>query len=132
MHQLNIITARERRDDSPLTKELSAIFDSIDDKRLMRKLWGYRWTGRRGYSPRSLLRAVIAGHYLNIPTTIGLVRRLREDPQLLRVCGLSAVPSRLTVGRFLRRLVENIDLVREVLANASPTCVVCCPTSQTS
>ena len=119
MHQDNITTARERCDDSPLTAELTAIFDSIDDSRLMRKLWSYRWTGRRGYSPRSLWRAVIAGHYLNIPTTIGLVRRLQEDPQLLRVCGFAAVPSRLTVGRFLSRLVENIDLVRECLASAS-------------
>ena len=119
MHQHNITTARERCEDSPLTTELTAIFKSIDDSCLVRKLWSYRWTGRRGYSPRSLWRAVIAGHYLNIPTTIGLVRRLQEDPQLLRVCGFAAVPSRLTVGRFLSRLVENIDLVRECLASAS-------------
>lgn len=112
-------TAQQRRDDSPLTAELTAIFDSIDDSRLMRRLWSYRWTGRRGYSPRSLWRAVIAGHYLNIPTTIGLIRRLQEDPQLVRACGLMAVPSRLTVGRFLQRLVENIELVRECLASAS-------------
>lgn len=115
----DFITAQQRRDESPLTSELTAIFDSIDDSRLMRKMWSYRWTGRRGYSPRSLWRAVIAGHYLNIPTTIGLVRRLQEDPQLLRACGFMVVPSRITVGRFLRRLVENTDLVRECLASAS-------------
>lgn len=119
MHQTHVITAKQRRDESPLTGELTAIFDSIDDTRLMRKMWSYRWTGRRGHSPRSIWRAVIAGHYLNIPTTIGLVRRLQEDPQLLRACGFTAVPSRITIGRFLRRLVENINLVRECLANAS-------------
>lgn len=119
MSQTDFITTRERRDTSPLDAELTAIFNSIDDSRLMRKLWSYRWTGRRGYSPQSLWRAILSGHYLNIGTTIGLVRRLQEDPQLLRICGFGAVPSRLTVGRFLRRLVENIDLVRECLASAS-------------
>lgn len=38
---------------------------------------------------------------------------------MVRACGLAAVPSRLTIGRFLRRLVENLNLVRECLATAS-------------
>ena len=106
-------TARQGRGNSPLVGELAAIYEALDDSRLMKRLWSYRWTGRRGYSPRSLWRAVIAGYFLNIGTTIGLVRRLQEDRELSNVCGLSRVPSRITMGRFLRRLVENMQLVEE-------------------
>lgn len=112
-------TAQQRRDTSPLVDELSALFDSIDDSKLMTRLWQYRWTGRRGYSPRSLWRAVIAGHYLNIGSTIGLTRRLQEDAALLAVCGLRSVPSGLTIGRFFQRLTENMELVDACLTSAT-------------
>jgi len=106
-------TARQGRGNSPLVDELAAIYEALDDSKLMKRLWSYRWTGRRGYSPRSLWRAVIAGYFLNIGTAIGLVRRLQEDQELSNLCGFSRAPSRITVGRFLRRLAENIDLVEE-------------------
>ncbi|MGB6838607.1 MAG: transposase [Dehalococcoidia bacterium] len=88
---------------------MAAIYDALEDSKLMKRLWSYRWTGRWGYSPRSLWRAVIAGYFLNISTAIGLVRRLQEDQELLNLCGFSRAPSRITVGRFLRRLAENME-----------------------
>jgi transposase len=106
-------TARQGRGNSPLVDELSAIYEALDDSKLMKRLWSYRWTGRRGYSPRSLWWAVIAGYFLNIGTSIGLVRRLQEDKELSDLCGFFRVPSRITVGRFLRRLAENMELVEQ-------------------
>lgn len=106
-------TPRQDRGNSPLIDELTTIYEALDDSKLMKRLWSYRWTGRRGHSPRSLWRAVIAGYFLNIGTSIGLVRRLQEDRELVQLCGFARVPSRITVGRFLRRLAENMELVED-------------------
>lgn len=119
MQASHYITARQRRGSSPLVDELTAIYEALPDAKLIRRLWSYRWTGRRGYSPRSLWRALIAGYFLGIGTTIGLVRRLQEDRQLLELCGLTCAPSRITVGRFLQRLADNIDLVEECLTDTT-------------
>lgn len=108
-------TARQRQGQSPLVHELAMIYDALPDAKLIKRLWSYRWTGRRGYSPRSLWRALIAGYFLGTGTTIGLVRRLQEDRELRELCGFTQAPSRITVGRFLQRLAENIDLVKECL-----------------
>lgn len=114
-------TARRGCDNSPLVDELAALFGSIDDSKLIARLWQYRWTGRRGYPPRSLWRAVIAGHYLNIGSTIGLTRRLQEDSALLAACGLHRVPSRLTiVERLFSRLKGHRALTRHTRRRLAP------------
>lgn len=87
MPALDSTTPRQRRDDSPLLGKLTAIYEALDDAALMKRLWQYRWTERRGHSPRSLWRAVLAGFYLNIPSIIGLARRVREDKALADLCG---------------------------------------------
>ena len=49
---------------SPTVLEIAAAFAEIDDDPLIARLEAYRWTGRRGYEPRSLWRAVASGYFL--------------------------------------------------------------------
>ena len=112
----SIPVARQRRRVSPLADELSAIFEVIDDAPLLGALARYRWTGRPGWSLRSLWRAHVAGYVLGLPTTNSLVRRLQDDYALRGVCGFDELPSRWTFNRFVSRLSHHTDLVELALA----------------
>jgi IS5 family transposase len=101
-----------------LAEELRQLFLAIEDEPLLNKLQSYRWTGRLGYSLRSLWRAYLASYVLALPNTMALVRRLHEDPVLAMTCGFDGrLPSRWTFNRFFSRLSEHRDLVQQCLDN---------------
>ena len=98
--------------------ELAAVFDSLDDVALLERLQQYRWTGRKGYSPKALWRAYVASFHLNLPHTNALIRRLNDDSELRSLCGFGRrLPHRSTFNRFIQRLSYHVDLVEGVSVN---------------
>ena len=97
--------------------ELAAVFDSLDDVALLERLQQYRWTGRKGYSPKALWRAYVASFHLNLPHTNAIIRRLQNDDRLRALCGFRQLPHRTTFNRFIRRLSYHADLVEAISAD---------------
>ena len=109
-------TARQLGNQAPIY-ELRSIFSQLDDAQIIQRLAVYRWTGRRGYRLKALLRAYVASFYLNLPHTNALIRRLAEDPALRKLCGFHGrLPHRSTFNRFIQRLNRHPDLV-EIAVN---------------
>ena len=99
---------------------LAAILAAIDDRSLVRRLLAYRPVGRTGYPIRPLFRAHVAGYVLNVGSTNDLIRRLREDAVLRRVCGFGArLPHRTTFNRFFARLANHPGLVEGCFAEVT-------------
>ena len=97
--------------------DLAATLNAIDAAPLLFRLHLYRWTGRPGYPLRPLWRAYLASFVLNLPHTNALIRRLKADPELRRLCGFGDVlPHRTTFNRFIQRLSRHADLVETALA----------------
>jgi hypothetical protein len=103
---------------SPLAEELKEIFDSVPFQRLVNTLRAYRWTGRPGYNPEAMLKAVLAGYYKSIGTLAELARYLEDHREIATACGFrddDPTPSRSTFSRFISRLAKHQDLLDECL-----------------
>jgi IS5 family transposase len=103
---------------SPLAEELREIFDSVPFQRLVKTLKAYRWTGRPGYNPEVMFRAVLVGYYKSIGTLAELARYLEDHREIASVCGFrdkEPTPSRSTLSRFISRLGKHQDLLDECL-----------------
>lgn len=97
-----------------------SVLDEIDASELLQRLAEYRWTGRQGYSPESMWRAVVLRYLLNIRYTRDLIVRLRTSERLRTLCGFGwEVPSESTFSRFYRRLLGHQDLVDAVLCQVA-------------
>ncbi len=66
--------------------------------------------GRRGYSPRTMLRLAIARHLIPERFVTRFIRRLRMSPRLRVICGLKddRIPCESTFSKFARRLCESV------------------------
>ena len=92
------------------------VLDEIDASEILERLAQYRWTGRKGYSPESMWRAMLLRYLLNIRYTRDLIVQLWASEELRSLCGFADnVPSESTFSRFLRRLLAHQDLVDDVL-----------------
>ena len=92
------------------------VLDEIDASELLNELDQYRWTGRKGYSPESMWRAMLLRYLLNIRYTRDLIVQLSASEELRFLCGFEDdVPSESTFSRFLGRLLAHQDLVDDVL-----------------
>ena len=103
---------------SPLAEELREIFDSVPFQRLVKTLRAYRWTGRPGYNPETILKALLVGYYKSIGTLAELARYLEDHREIAFVCGFrdeEQTPSRSTFSRFISRLAKYQDLLDECL-----------------
>jgi len=103
---------------SPLVEELTEIFDSVPFQKLVKRLRAYRWTGRPGYNPETVLKALLVGYYKSIGTLAELARYLEDHREIASVCGFrddELTPSRSTLSRFISRLGEHQDLLDECL-----------------
>ena len=101
-------------------QDIQAIFDAIDDTPLILQLGKYRWTGRRGYTPESMWRAVLVKYLLRLRYVRDLIAQLEASRPLRRLCGFrNAIPSESTFSRFLARLVDHQDLVNQAVTSAS-------------
>ncbi len=101
---------------SPYPQDIERVFDAIDDGPLLARLNYYRWTGRKGYTPAAMWRAVLLKYLLRFRHTRVLIAQLRASRQLRRLCGFrDAVPSESTFSRFIGRLTKHQDLVEQAL-----------------
>ncbi len=107
---------------SPIVAELEDIFASIHyegllDAILSERIWAFSPLGRPGYSLESLLKGMLASHYLNFKSNAHLVRRLQEDPILAITCEFDPrdIPHRSTFSRFKKKLSSYQDLVDQCL-----------------
>jgi len=103
---------------SPLAEELTEIFDSVPFQKLVKRLRAYRWTGRPGYNPETMLKALLVGYYKSIGTLAELARYLEDHREIASVCGFQddeLTPSRSTLSRFISRLAKHQDLLDECL-----------------
>lgn len=109
---------REQWQRSDLVQRLRLVFDNIDDALLMWTLDEESWRGRRGYSTKVLWRSLLAGYVLGLETIAALIRALHENPFLAHVCEVTSVnniPSKYAYSRFIRRLANHNDLVRQCM-----------------
>ena len=102
---------------------ITSIFEQIDASELLERLEQYHWTGRIGYGPESMWRAVLLRYLLNIRYTRDLIAHLNVSQRFRTLCGFKrAIPSESTFSRFLKRLRDHQDLVdlalREMIGNA--------------
>ena len=103
---------------SPLAEELKEIFDSVPLQKLVKTLRAYRWTGRLGFHPEAMLKAVLVGYYKSIGTLAELARYLEDHREIASVCGFrdhESTPSRSTFSRFISRLTKHQGLLDECL-----------------
>lgn len=108
----------------PRLVELRAIFDSLPDEPLLARLRAYRpAAGRPSYPIRAMWRAYVASFVLNLANTNTLIRELRNNDRLRRLCGFRAdlklLPHRRTFNRFIRRLGDHHDLVEGVIVGVT-------------
>ena len=104
----------------PMLVALRAIVQSLPDKPLLDCLRAYRpRAGRPGFPLRAMWRAYVASFVMNLPSTNALIRALRDDPRLRRLCGFDPnkdrLPTRRTFNRFIQRLDNHSDLVEAML-----------------
>ena len=93
---------------------LAAIFDNLSDARLLAALWLYRANARPGYPLRPFWLGYVASFYLNLGSTNDLIRRLKDDKGLRKLCGFGDnLPHRTTFNRFVSRLSHHADLVEQ-------------------
>ena len=103
---------------SPLAEELREIFDSVPFQKLVKRLRAYRWTGRPGYNPETILKAILVGYYKSIGSLAELARYLEDHREIASVCGFKddeLTPSRSTFSRIISRLAKHQDLLDECL-----------------
>lgn len=103
---------------SPLAEELREIFNSVPFGKLVKTLTAYRWTGRPGYDPETMLKVIVVQYYKSIGTLAELARYLEDHRGIASVCGFledKPTPSRSTFSRFMSRLTRHQDLLDECL-----------------
>jgi len=99
-------------------ERLQKIFITLDDL----PFYDYQNPDRRGskgYSPKLMLRALLAMKIYSIPTVVLLIERLNSDFKFRYSCGFSLsgrIPSEATFSRFLARLAENESLYQLFLS----------------
>jgi hypothetical protein len=94
----------------PLTATLEQLIRIWEVARIEEQvLYLAAFVGRPPSDRRAIARAFVAKAFLNIPTTVGLVDRLRADSSLRRLCGferLMDVPSEATFSRAFAEFAQ--------------------------
>jgi transposase len=67
----------------------------------------YTGRGRKPHEAQPIVRAFLAKSFFSIETTEALLRRLKSDSSLRRICGFSQVPSASTFSRRLRLFADH-------------------------
>jgi IS5 family transposase len=96
---------------------LARVLEALSAEKLIITLERERWTGRKGYSMRGMLAAMIAGIINQCHTTSEMVRLLKRDKEVRLICGFSKddMPGDDAFGRFLKKLVKHADLFDECI-----------------
>lgn len=110
-------------------ERLNLVLDTIPDEPLMRKLENQR--GKSGvdkYPIRAVWNSLIAGVVYEHDTIESLRRELKRNPALRETCGFnafagsSAVPSSGSYSRFMSRLQDHQDDVRQIFQSLISIC----------
>jgi len=97
---------------SPLYRKYDLLFEALD-KHLrhhrIRMPKPYSRLGRKGYSGRAILKALILRHLESIKSVPGLVRYLKNHPILLGLCGFrNGLPHESQFYRFLKSMPNSL------------------------
>ncbi|MCH8877637.1 MAG: transposase [Chloroflexi bacterium] len=90
------------------------VFDNAQIVGLIEDLEATRRTGRPGYPVPVMVKTILAGFILNIPTDTGLIEALGDNPLLSHLCGIfhpDDIPSPWAYSRFRNKLLANRELV---------------------
>lgn len=104
-------------DDLGDLERLKLVIESIPDQDLIRVLCGQRANGRKNHPIRAIWNSLLAGIVFQHSSIESLRRELQRNAQLRELCGFEplkgalAVPSKSSYNRFLRKLVDQKELV---------------------
>ena len=99
---------------------MGEVLAGIEADSLMERLRDYRWTGRPGYAPEAMWRAMLMKYLLRIQHTRELIRRLKSSPVLRYICGFGdVVPHESSFSRFVKRLSEHHESVAEIVVSTT-------------
>jgi len=99
---------------------LDLVLRYIPDEHLMRALECQRGNGRDDYPVRGVWNSILAAVVYQHDSIEGLRRELSRNAQLRQVCGFDifkgddAVPPSYVYTRFLRKLMEQADMIDEM------------------
>lgn len=105
--------------ESDTNDRLVLVLGALDLDPLLRRLDRRRGRGRRGYSLRVMLQAVVAGWVYNLHSMAELRRELLRNGSLRILVGISSVgqvPSEDALSRFFARLAQQGEHVDELHA----------------
>lgn len=91
---------------TPLTRELDALFESLESNTLLEQIRPYG-RGRTGYGPKTMWRCTLLGFVLGIPADAAIIRYLEDNPTLAAAVG--GIPSPWAFSRFRKRLTGNLE-----------------------
>ena len=98
-------------------ERLKLVLEHMPDERLMRQLEKERGQGRDDYPVRAVWNSILAGVVFGHDSIESLRRELKRNGQLRKLCGFSAlkgvaaVPPEWVYTRFLKTLMEHMDLI---------------------
>ena len=100
-----------------ISLNLDIIEELPEVQRFIQMVRDRRNKARPGFPPEAMLRLVWLKFIVPERYNVQLLERLRSSPQLLEICGLSAVPSESTLSRFIRLLADHTDLTEGAIAS---------------
>jgi len=114
------------QDDTPVVRQLKAIFEAIPDGELLHALKVY-YAGRNGYTYKVLWCTYVAMVILNLPSFAALIRALQNNPYIAEACGINnpdSIPSKFAYSRFMHKLQikHNEVLVKGIMRNLTCKC----------
>ena len=101
----------------------------MPDERLMRHLERERFRGRDDYPVRAMWNLILAGVIYQHPTIESLLRELRRNSQLRRMCGFAEdkIPTPSACSRFLANLFKHGHLINEIFEDLVNQCYALLP-----
>lgn len=94
---------------------LLSVLEVLPSEKLLITLEREHWTGRKGYSARGMLSALIAGLLYQCHSLAEIIRLLKRDKETRLVCGFSLdnLPGEDAFSRFLKKLLLHEAIVKE-------------------
>jgi transposase len=124
---MKIVTQLSLFDDMELgdLEKLTLVMENLPDEELLKALNKRREKGGAGYTNESLWIAFIAKFVFQHPTIETLIRELRRNSQLRKICGFEPwtdskgathlVPGSSTFSRFISRLMEYENEMKKII-----------------
>lgn len=110
-------------------ERLKLVKEYMPDERMMRHLERERFRGRDDYPVRAIWNLILVGVIYQHPTIESLLRELRRNSQLRRMCGFEEdkVPTHSACSRFLANLFKHGHLINETFEDLVSQCYALLP-----